>query len=752
MERTRWTLLLLVAWLGLAWGQAPPPPTGSGGGGPGGPAAPAGEGGEATSGDALGGQQAVKKVRDILILPFVNETGDAAKDFWAQPLAELLQGTPEAQMNSHTAERAPDLLEAFMAGRRSARNEADRRLALAALGGDTVLVGYYTAGADSFKIRAEAFDATDLNGKAVGSADVSGSGGYQALHKLAAALSTQIGLAAAQSTAGPGGAPGAPGAPDGDLNPSGGAGMPGMPAMPGMPGAPPPPAGSGAPGGPAMPPGAPGAPGAPGMPGMPGAAPDGLPAGEGGGPAPAPEVVVADLDIEQWARGIHAWPFSSPRQAHRGDLEAALRFFEKQITVEPLFNLGYSALALASIAVGEPERGIAVQRAWTEAQDDRAADWHNLGVVLAAAERTDEAVAALRKSLAAKDGPIAIDQLLIAVLYAGDDRWDEAAVAAREATEKYPFIREGHLVLGEALLQTRKYKEAVPPLQMAVAMNPVEVDGYEQLTKVWLQQKHATRAITVARTATERAAGDAAAWLLLADTQLALGRASAAQVSAQKAVQLDGQSPQAHQKLGEVQLQLGALDAAAGSFQQASNLQPGWNRPRRFLAQARLLGDQLEVAGKLLEEALALATPEDLPATCRDLARTAFYAGDNPRAIELLRVAEDAEPGLAETKLLRALVRLYQADEAGAWEDFVAALEGLDARTRDEAVRVLQGATKTTAQPTALVMLGVLYERLNQVDKARDVYRRYRAAAPRGVLIDYVKERLDATETKRATH
>ena len=209
------------------------------------------------------------------------------------------------------------------------------------------------------------------------------------------------------------------------------------------------------------------------MPGAPGA-----PGGDNGAPPPP---MIDDRDIENWARGLDAWPYGTPRLAYRGDLDKALVFFEKQLRTDPLFNLGYPSAATAWIAADQPSRGVALQRAWDDSLPKplNAIEDHNLAGVLWRAGHDDEAVEAYTKALDAEFGPLLQDVVLGPLVRYSAGRYDDALklIDERMKNPLYQMIGMLHRLKGECLDKQGQLRGAQVALQTAVQLEPWDVNG-----------------------------------------------------------------------------------------------------------------------------------------------------------------------------------------------------------------------------------------------------------------------------------
>lgn len=681
------------------------------------PAPPPDEGSSMMPGEpgVEGQPQAPQKVRQVFIAPFVNDGGpDLA--FWAEGLTVIFAEEAEAKFAVTRVDTDPELHADFFTGKLRATNDGDLRRALDRAGGDTILVTRYSGAPDKLKISGEAFEGATA-GEPFAKVEITGQSPYVAVRQYLEAWAPKLGAPAPAA----GGEPGT----------SAEAGMEGAPPMEGMsqmPGE----VGSGA---------AP-AEGAPAMEGMPGEM------GMEAQAPPPPTIKVVDYKIEHYCRGMAAWPMLDPGYTWIGEIDQAIGQFEQQLVAEPSFGLGYTAAALAQVAVGRANRGVEIQRAWNAAVEPSPAEFRNLGRVLEAAGRPDEALNAFRQAVSAEGGPLAQDVLAVGRLEVAAGRPQDAVKAISGGIDKLPTQRSLRMALGKAQLAAGNAKAATEAYGEAVKMDARGLDGYLGLTDAYLFQGYGPKAVEIAKLATTQLPQAPKAWVKLAEAQLASGRTPQALTAAEQAVAVAGNEAGPYQAMGEVQLAAGQYEPAAASFREAVQRDPAWNKPRRYLARAMLYAGQTDQAGVLLQEALNRATVADMPATARDAARIAFYAGDLPRAMTMLQLAEDFSPGEAETKLWRGLVRLYLSDEAGAWDDFAASLNGLDATMINEAIGVLEGIGNNAALAAGHVMAGYLYERVANVDKAREHYRKYRVAQPKGFLMPLVTERLDATERR----
>jgi tetratricopeptide (TPR) repeat protein len=638
------------------------------------------------------------------------------------------------------------LIDSFRSGQlKSDQNDA-RGLCLSVTGANTCLVSSYKVDdGGKWTIEGSTFDGADL-GKEVDKVSVTGDSPYIALTQYAIAWAAKLSPTNANAQPGQPGGPGGPGGP-------GSSGGPGAPGMPGGPGGPPPGSpnsGSSAPPAPnSGGPGSPGAPGGPGAPGMPGA--PGQPGQPGTDTNQPPPPMIDDRDIENWARGVDAWPYSDPELAYRGDLDKALVFFEKQLRTDPLFNLGYPDAAIAWIAADQPQRGVAIMKAWDDTlpQPLNCVEEHNLGIVLWVAGRDDEAVRVFNKAIDAPGGPILGDLVLGPMVRFKAGRYDDALELVNERLKNPHFLLIGTLELlaGQCYDKLGQLKEAISALQLATQYAPWDVSAYQALVDADLRRGNGGGAIDAARFICKLAPGNPDAWALLAKAQTGTGKTQYAVETLKKAMAKFPDSKMLALMMAHTQE---AMGDPAGAAQTAEATGAGDNDTRRMVARAKLEAGDKDAAATLIEAALRHATKEDMAATARDAARVAFYRTDYDNAMRMIALSQEYEPDSGEALMLRCFVHLYKGDEKAAWADFGEAVQhDPDGKAAAEALRVFTAAV--AGKPPlyfAQVTLGYLYERAGNVTEARTHYRRYQNDNPKGWLISYVEERMDATRGK----
>ncbi len=222
-----------------------------------------------------------------------------------------------------------------------------------------------------------------------------------------------------------------------------------------------------------------------------------------------------DLDAYQllYLKGRHCWA----RSTHEG-FSQAVEYFQQAVDRDPGFALAYANMAICYVALGMghgagtlepseayPKAKAAATRAieldgelgdahaaialpmlayefdWARAEDaferalelnPNAADAHDLyGLMLAAQERYDEAIAAQRHAQELDPlYPIHSSDLASTLLRAG--HYDEALREAKRILELEPHFPYGHSTLGWAYMKKERFDEGLAELQEAVSLSP----------------------------------------------------------------------------------------------------------------------------------------------------------------------------------------------------------------------------------------------------------------------------------------
>jgi Flp pilus assembly protein TadD len=236
--------------------------------------------------------------------------------------------------------------------------------------------------------------------------------------------------------------------------------------------------------------------------------------------------------------------------------------------------------ALASFRAGHLVRAEAIyRRLVTEAPDARK--WSDLGVILKALGRHDDAIAAYRRALALSPAEFTPHYNLANLLR---DRGQKADAEASylQAIALAPDFADARINLGRLLLEQGKVDEALSQLTKAVAASP---DSYHAHNNLGVALARATRfdeAITSYRRAIEIKPDAAEAHSNLGSASLTLGRLDDAIASCLKAAEVDPGFADGHYNLGNCYWMAYRPEDAIEPYERALALAPGnaqyhWN-------------------------------------------------------------------------------------------------------------------------------------------------------------------------------
>ncbi len=268
----------------------------------------------------------------------------------------------------------------------------------------------------------------------------------------------------------------------------------------------------------------------------------------------------------------------------KGDLDGAMRFYERAIQLSPEspqshynFAMGLLRLGRLAEATEHWRQVLRVKPAYRPAQ-------YNLGVALLHLGHTQEALDHLKQAL----------------------RLD-------------PSNAETHNALATALLQLGRADEAIQHWERAAALQPDNANTHYKLGLVFYRQNRVQEAIRHWEQTLRINPGHAEAHARLGNAWMQLDRMPDAIRQYEQAVRLNPNFAEAHNNLGAALIKQGQVEAAIGHFQQALRLRPEYAKAHYNLASA------LEKLGRI-EEAVthyqqALRIQPDLVEAHKDLER-----------------------------------------------------------------------------------------------------------------------------------
>jgi tetratricopeptide (TPR) repeat protein len=211
---------------------------------------------------------------------------------------------------------------------------------------------------------------------------------------------------------------------------------------------------------------------------------------------------------------------------------------------------------------------------------------------------------------------------------------DEAIVQYQKALEIKPDFEEGHINLGNALLQKGSVDEAIVQYQKALEIKPDYAEAQYNLGNAFTQKGGVDEAIT----------------------------------HFQKALEINPDYAEAHNNLGLAFFQTGRMAGAITQYRTALEIKPGNAAAQNNLAWVLAICPQASLRNG--NQAVELAQRADQlfggnnPLVLRTLATAYAEAGRFPEAVETaqraLQLAEaQSNPALAND--LRSLMKLFQA-------------------------------------------------------------------------------------------
>jgi serine/threonine-protein kinase len=272
-------------------------------------------------------------------------------------------------------------------------------------------------------------------------------------------------------------------------------------------------------------------------------------------------------------------------------------------------------------------------------QRDSVAALHNLGVVLMAQHKTDQAVVAFRKALAVTP-PLAPTLSALGNALEGQHKLEEAVKYHRLAIEIDPTNAPAHYHLGNALKEQHKLDEAIKEFDIAIRIDPRNARAYVNEGKVLQHQNKLEEAVGAYRKALELDNADAAIYsnlglALAAQYKLVeavaahrkaveidprnasyhsnLGMSLQAQnkpedaiIESRKAVELDPTDPSVRSNLGLALAAQNKLDEAIAAHRKAIEIDPGYARAYSNLGNAFAAQNKLDEAIAAHRKAIAI--------------------------------------------------------------------------------------------------------------------------------------------------
>jgi tetratricopeptide (TPR) repeat protein len=315
--------------------------------------------------------------------------------------------------------------------------------------------------------------------------------------------------------------------------------------------------------------------------------------------------------------------------------------------------------------------------------------WFDLGYVYTATHRDKDAIAAYRKSIAAKPdlfesnlnlgillgeagNPEAetylraatklkpsgspqkgLERAWLSLAHVLESKDPQAAVAGYgEAAKLEPNDPEPHLAAGRLLEKQNRFPDAEREYQQAVALDPKSVEGMAGLVNVYTKTQHLPEAEKMLRRYLELNPQNASAHLQLGRVLSARNDAASARSEYEAALKLAPNDSQAQRELAGLDLAAGHYDEAARRYQVLVQERPSDPDLHYALGNALMHARDFPAAQQALLETVKLK-PDLVPAY-GDLALTASENKQYELAIRALDARAKFLPETPGTYFLRA--------------------------------------------------------------------------------------------------
>ncbi len=196
--------------------------------------------------------------------------------------------------------------------------------------------------------------------------------------------------------------------------------------------------------------------------------------------------------------------------------------------------------------------------------------------------------------------------------------WGETLRFWRRAAEASPHSARALRVYGQALIDRRRFREAIAPLRKSVAIYPVYDYAWVDLGIAQMQSGEEADAEVSLKRALRLNDGNAEGHLALGVLYMGAARGDLARLHLERAIRLKPTLDEARFNLGVLYLKTGLRDLAIGQFRAALRLRPDHAGAHHNLALALYLERDRKGARRHAEEAARLGAPLH-PALIREM-------------------------------------------------------------------------------------------------------------------------------------
>ena len=337
----------------------------------------------------------------------------------------------------------------------------------------------------------------------------------------------------------------------------------------------------------------------------------------------------------------------------------------------------------------------------------------NLGNVLRARGRLDEAVSCHRRAIALKPDYAEAHNNLGSALR-DSKRPDQAVASYRQAISIKPDFAMAHMNLGDTLLALGRLDEAAWSYRRVLHFRPDSVEAHNNLGNALRDSGRLEEAAASYRCAVAIRPDYAKLHNNLGNALLDLGRIEEAVASYSRALELEPDFAKAHSNLGSAFRELAKLDEAEASYRRALAIRADSSEILTNLGVVQRLQGRADEAEASLRRALSI-DPGAAP-TITSLAELYADRGQFAEAENLYKKAYAGHPESAQAWAGLAALRKMTSDDS-AWIKEAQRIAQRPLRPRDEAhLRYAMGKFFDDVQDYEQAF--VSYRRANEIAKA----------------------------------
>ncbi len=255
------------------------------------------------------------------------------------------------------------------------------------------------------------------------------------------------------------------------------------------------------------------------------------------------------------------------------------------------------------------------------------------------------------KKIVDRQPRLPIAHVLLGTAYFGNGEFDNAANAFRGAMALAPKDPRGPFLLGQVLEASGKTTEAKKQYEAAVVLGPAYLEPLARLAAHDIYEKKPGHAIERIKLQISLVPESAALYSLLGKTQLAIGEKEQAEVSLNKAIEMEPRLSDAYTVLGRIYAESGKDDQALGKLEDAIQKNPKEASALMLSGIIHQKKGNLAKAREAYEKVVAL-NPQFTPAANNLAYMYAAYGGDLDKAFQLALKAHEAAPedsGISDT-------------------------------------------------------------------------------------------------------